>query len=266
MTGLINKTLVLIPSYNDGINLLRTIASLAEQQVDVLVVDDGSMVAPSLSELEFLFTGEGTIFLLVIRKNGGITKALNIGINWANQRSYEYIGRLDAGDLVVGNRFSVQQKYLEDFSNVGIVGSWVDFVDEGYKLLFKLKHPIDNRELKKAIFRYNPFVHPATLIRLESINKVGGYPDKYPALEDWGIFMAISQFYDLHNIPEVFLKYVVSGDSISSKKRFSQSKSKVRLLLDNYKLNFNQTFGIIRNMLVLLFPREFLTHIKKLFW
>lgn len=262
-----NKTLVLIPSYNDSPDLIRSIKSVdAEEAVDILVVDDGSEIKPEIDVLMTSYRGKGNVRLLCLQENGGITKALNAGLRWADDKGYKFIARLDAGDIVVGRRFFVQQKYMEENVGVGVVGSWVDFVTIEGRFLFTLKHPVDNDSIMHCIYRYNPFVHPATMIRLDCAMKVGGYPHSYPALEDWGLFIAMSRVCDFHNLPEVYLKYVVSDQSISSKKRFIQSKSKVCLLLDNYKFNFNQTVGLIKNIFIMFFPRSYLTFVKRLIW
>ncbi len=100
------------------------------------------------------------------------------------------------------------------------------------------------------------------MYRSAVIKEVNGYPDDYPALEDWACFMNMSRITELANIPEVLLTYEVSASSISSKKRFQQSKSKIKLLFDNYQLNVNQTVGLIKSSLILLAPRGLLTYVK----
>jgi glycosyltransferase involved in cell wall biosynthesis len=263
ITGSKNKSVLLIPNYNATDDLIKSIASIGStEKIDVLVVDDGSKTPPVLSELKAAFNANGNVFLEVLSENKGITCALNVGVEWIKEKGYEYIARLDSGDLNKSNRFAKQEQFLEKNSNVGLVGSWVDFVDEQGALLFTLRHPTEDSEIKKAIYRFNPFVHPAVMFRASLIRLIGGYPDAYPALEDWACFMAMSEHTKMKNLPEVLLSYEVSSNSISSKKRFTQSKSKVKLLSNNYRLNINQSYGLLKSVLILFLPRKFLTNLK----
>ena len=259
-----NRTLLLIPHYNSLDSLYATLESVeAAEQLDLLVVDDGSNQPPEMQRLQQSFVAKGKIMLQLLPENQGITAALNAGLQRAYQGGYRYIARLDAGDENIGCRFKLQEDFLDDNPQVGVVGSWVDFVDEQGDDLFTLKHPCDNPTIQKAIYRYNPFVHPAVMVRLAALKQVGGYPEAYPSLEDWACFLKIGQFFELANLPQVLIRYTVSSNSISSRKRHQQSCSKCRLLRDNYRCNFNQTKGLLKNLLLLAIPREVSTRVKK---
>tara|TARA_Y100000589_G_scaffold148014_1_gene141517 strand:- start:6345 stop:7169 length:825 start_codon:yes stop_codon:yes gene_type:complete len=259
-----NDTVVLIPNFNGGEALFKTISSIeSAESVDVLVVDDGSDVPPTEDDLSKAFKAYGNVKLFKLGRNQGIVAALNKGLEIAEQENYSYVARLDAGDRNQGLRFSKQRDFLEKNPHVALVGCWVEFINPDGDHLFVLKHPVHGEEIKKAIYRYNPFVHPATMFRLQAVQAVGGYPDDYPALEDWACFLELSKKWDLANLPEVLLQYEVSPRSISTTKRFRQSRSKVKLLWDNYNFSMNSTVGLIKNFLILVFPRGVLTHLKK---
>lgn len=259
-----NDTLVLIPNYNGGSDLLRTVSSIfPEETVDVLVVDDGSDTPPGGKELSDAFRASGRVFVHKLGKNQGIVAALNKGLEIAKEKNYRYVARLDAGDTNCGIRFSKQKSFLDANPKVALVGCWVDFISTSGEHLFYLRHPVDDKAIKKAIFRYNPFVHPAVMFRLDAVLEFNGYPDGYPALEDWACFLMLAKRWQLANLPEVLVKYEVNPNSISSKKRFEQSKSKVKLLSDNYSVSINKTMGLIKSFIILVFPRSILTTLKK---
>lgn len=265
MPGSTNSVAVLIPSYNGGDSLLETLASIApEECVDVIVVDDGSRQKPRKEDLDKAFRGQGRVILHCLEKNLGIVGALNTGLSLAEQHGYRYIARLDAGDRNIGMRFAQQARFLDENPDHALVGSWVNFVSPEGKLLFTLKHPEKYDEIRKAMYRYNPFVHPATMFLLSAISEQGGYPDDYPALEDWACFLSMCQRYKAANLPEVLLAYEVSPDSISTRKRYSQSRSKVKLLAKYYALNVNQTVGLLKSIAIMMLPRGALTQVKKL--
>lgn len=260
-----NKVVVLIPSYNGGESLLDTLASIDPlEEVDVLVVDDGSKVRPVIQELESAFKANGRVILHCLEYNQGVIGALNCGLDVARECGYQYVARLDAGDRNVGLRFRQQAQFLDNNCEYALVGAWVDFVSVSGELLFTLKHPEKHEDIEKAIFRYNPFVHPATMFRLDEILALGGYPVEYPALEDWACFLAVSKRHKVANLPNVLLEYEVNPESISSKKRYAQSRSKVKLLFRNYKPNLNQTIGLLKNFAIMFFPRGVLTFVKRM--
>ncbi|MEZ9135575.1 glycosyltransferase [Vibrio sp. 10N.286.52.B1] len=259
-----NKVVILIPSYNANEELFKTLRSIDKKEhVDVLVVDDGSDIKPKERELNENFLAQGNIFLLALEHNEGITSALNSGLKWIYERPYLYIARLDAGDFCKSERFVQQEAFLSNNPDYGIVGAWVNFIDEKYNFLFTLKHPTEDHDIRKVIYRYNPFVHPATMFRVDRIKEINGYPKGYPALEDWACFIKLIDNCKAYTINAVLLDYVVSTNSISTKKRFRQSLSKVKLLINNFKFTVNNFVGLFKNIVLLLLPRSILTTLKK---
>lgn len=260
-----NSVAVLIPSYNDEDGLIKSLDSISpEENVDVIVIDDGSIKKPSKLQLESKFNAKGKILLHCLEKNQGIVVALNTGLKIAEQLGYRYIARLDAGDRNIGMRFRQQENFLDSNPDHALVGAWVKFVAPDGNQLFILKHPEKYEEILKSIYRYNPFVHPSVMFRLNAVSEIGGYPDNYPALEDWACFLALCQRHKAANLPDVLLEYEVSPNSISTKKRYIQSRSKVKLLAKEYKFNINQTIGLLKNIVLMILPRSVLTKLKQL--
>ena len=94
MTG----ALVVIPTYNEIDNiekLLRTVFTL-QQQIHVLVVDDGSPDATALKVKELIQEFPGRLFLLERSGKLGLGTAYIYGFKWALERDYKYIFEMDA--------------------------------------------------------------------------------------------------------------------------------------------------------------------------
>lgn len=258
-----NSVVVLIPHHNNTEGLKVSLRSIAAgEKVDVLVVDDGSDEKPLETELAREFKGAGKLHLLSLERNSGITAALNRGVGWAVSSGYILVGRLDAGDCVIGERFSGQEAFLTQHPDYVLVGCWVEFVDSEHKPLFQFRPPVSDHDLRVALKQYNPFIHPGVMMRVDAIMAIGGYPSDFPALEDWAAFMALKDFGKIAILDKVMLRYEVAEDSISSRKRRQQVRSKIRLLLRNYDLSFRATVGLARNLLVCVFPRSVLTRLK----
>ena len=261
-----NDLAVLIPVFNAEDALLRTLGSIdPAEHVDVVVVDDGSVPPLTREPIRRAFRASGEVHLISGRKNTGITGALNDGLDYILQCGYQYVGRLDAGDVNLGPRFARQRTALETTPELAIVGCWVDFVDEKGASQFVLRHPTTDQGIRSAIRRFNPFVHPAVSFRAQAMDEIGGYPADYPALEDWAAFFKLLERGRGANLPEVLVRYEISPRSISSMQRFRQGKSKLKLLLMNFDGTVNATAGIVKTALILLLPRAFLTSVKRSF-
>lgn len=254
---------VVIPHYGDEANLLASIRSIVEDVlVDVIVVDDGNPVPLKLATLEQACTTNVRVLLFSLDRNQGIEAALNQGLRVALACGYAYIGRLDSGDTVVANRFVRQRKYMDEHA-LDVCGTWTDFVTPAGERLFTLRHPIEHAQLISAIKVYNPFVHPSVMMRRDYVMQNGFYPVDFPALEDWAYFMRGRRLGKMGNVPEVMTTYVVSPCSVSSRRRLTQSMSKLKLQLAYFEFNRASCLGLLRSMAAMLFSRNALTLLKR---
>ena len=73
-----NKTILLIPHYNNPNGLIEALGSIdASERIDVLVVDDGSNTEKIDEEtVKRIFKGIGNIFFIYMEINKGIEHAL----------------------------------------------------------------------------------------------------------------------------------------------------------------------------------------------
>lgn len=254
------KSCYLIPYYNAFEDLKLTLNSLTEN-VNVVVVDDGSTV-PLTSILN---TSEFTFSIKVITSpcNGGIERALNIGLD-AICDSYDYIARLDCGDLSQPNRIDKQAQFLNENCDYVMVGSWARFVDEQYNELFISELPVNDAVIRKKMYLNNMFMHPSVLMRSSSLKEVGGYPENRKAAEDYALFFKLLKVGKVANLPEALIDYVVAENSISSQKRTLQVISRLKVILDNKKLNFYCLYGLVRSLLILAIPRKLTTYLRKI--
>lgn len=259
-----SKLIVLIPHYNSYEQLVDSILSIEEEmQVDVLVVDDGSAVSPQLKNLEKVYGQRGKVFLEILKQNQGIEQALNHGLKFIEKQEYEYIGRLDCGDLNHKDKYTKQLHYLEANPDTYLLGTWAKMVDEQGNFLYNLKHPISYTEIKKRMFLNNMFVHPTVVFRTEVLKKIGYYPTNYKSAEDFAYFFNIVERLKAENFPEILLDYVVDSNSISSKKRKRQVKNRIKICLKHFRFEFYPLYGLLRNLVLLFVSRDTSTKLKK---
>lgn len=257
------KCCVLIPYYNAGDSLLNSINSIdfSADEPEVLVVDDGS---PTISASEILNRYEGPlrIHLVTLERNRGIEFALNAGLEWCSDK-YEYIARLDCGDLCKGERISKQIFFLDENPQVMMVGAWVDYVNMKGERLFTHKPPVSYESIRKQMFINSTFVHPAVMLRSSFMNAVGKYPTEYPAAEDYALFFEIAERFPVRNIPEVLLDYEVDPSSISSTKRKRQIRSRIAVILKHFDFSLYAFYGLARSILLLYTSRRFIIFINR---
>ena len=252
--------LIIIPHYNDLEGLQQTLCSVIEEtQVDVVVIDDGSKEKPNKSKIKF----QGNVFLKFLPINSGIGIALNKGLEFAVKNKYEYIGRLDCGDLCHKNKFTKQLGYLSKNKDIKLLGSWVRGIDEKGNFKYNLKHPTSYSIIKKKMYLNSMFVHPTVIFRAEILSKIGNYPFKYRrAAQDYAFFFNILKHYKAENYPEILLDYVMSNRSISNTKRKLQVYHRIRIIIDNFYLGIIPIYAVIRNLILLIIPINILTFIK----
>lgn len=104
-----NRALVIVPTYNEAINLPQLIPQILAQDecLDVLIVDDAS--PDGTGALADRMAGEnGRINTLHREKKLGLGTAYLAGFRWALEREYDYVFEMDAD-------FSHDPKHLGEF-------------------------------------------------------------------------------------------------------------------------------------------------------
>lgn len=261
----LEKYAILIPAYNiDALSLNKTFRTIPKD-AHVLIVDDGS-VNP-VSDLVNNITKEyKNVRVHRLDKNRGIENALNSGLAIL-KNNFEYVARLDMGDESVEGRFEKQVDFLDSNKDYVLVGSWVDYYSESGDWLFTSKLPVDDKDIRKKMYINNMIVHPAVMLRMSAIAKIGEYSTQYKACEDYDLFFRLMKIGKAYNIPEVLLKYEINYNSISSKKRLTQVLNRLKLILRNYSFiscGFYPYYGLIRNIAIVFLDRRVTMFLRKI--
>ncbi|MEP2023976.1 MAG: glycosyltransferase [Reichenbachiella sp.] len=256
---------VLLPHYKNLNGLRLTLESLVSESslFTLFLIDDGSKLDKELEILCDGFRKHFRIELILNSKNLGITRTLNFGLKKICElNKFEFIARIDAGDRNLNERFKEQVSYMQNNPTVALLGSFVRFVNMDRQKLFDLTPATNYNQLKKDIHVYNPFIHPAVMIRTAIIENIGFYPEDYPALEDHAFFMRISKKHETAVLNKVLVEYELNPTGISLSKRSTQTKSRLKLFLDNYYFGIYPTYGLIRAFLTHLISPSILNWFK----
>jgi glycosyltransferase involved in cell wall biosynthesis len=259
-----NDVCVLIPHFNNPQGLLKCVNSIGiEEHVDVLIVDDGSLVLFDEVSIKNSFIAMGNVYFIYLEINKGIEYALNCGADWIWNHTYTYIARLDCDDICHPLRFKIQKDFMEKNPDYGLIGSWCDAIDKTGNKLFEMKFPTDYISIRNKMHLSCMFIHPSLFIRVEAFKSVGGYSTKYKAAEDYDLCFRIMNKYKVCNLPQKLICFEYTDNKgISSLQRNLQMKSKIKILINNFYFGIYPIVGIIRNCILYLIPRQFLTFVK----
>lgn len=204
---------VIMPAYNAELYIVQAIESILSQTLcdfEFLIYNDGS--TDKTHEIISSFT-DSRIVYKNIEKNSGYLNLLNDGLITAKGK---YIARMDADDIALPNRFEEQYKYLEANPEVGICGSWYEFIGN---LNHIHKSAVTFEEIQYSLFFGCPLTHPSVMMRNELIQKHSlRYNSEYYYAEDHYFFAQGAMHFKVVNIPQVLLKYRIHNHQVGSAK------------------------------------------------
>jgi len=257
-----NRLAVLIPVYHNPMGLRRALESLrkAAGTFDVVIVDDGS---PEPASAPTRLREDIAVSLLRLERNRGIAAALNCGLRRILELGYSYIGRLDAGDTVVAERFERQVRFLDADPGCAAVSSFVDFVDNREALLFRYRPPYQQDRILQWLHLNNCLVHSGTMMRASSLREVGLYREDMPGAEDFELFLRMSRRYSLSVLPEVLTccEYSLNGLTVTGRRRQQKERLKLQLNYFDFRSPYSY-YGVARTLLSVVVPHSAVLRMK----
>lgn len=199
------KLSILLPTYNCAQYISESINSILVQSFtnyELLVIDDGS--TDDTESIVKSITDERICYIRNT-KNQGIVYSLNKGLQLANGK---YIARMDADDIITGNRFQVQYDFLEQNPQYGMVGSWYKVIGEKGNIKREVKSNTDPNFLRLGLAFANHFAHPTVMMRAD-IAKQLKYSEGFKHCEDHELWTRFAEVSKITNLP-YFLLHVRS--------------------------------------------------------
>jgi len=226
------RVTVLMTVYNGSRFLRDSIRSILNQtfnNFEFIIVDDCS-TDDSLKIIHSFVDSR----IKVIRnpQNIGLTKSLNKGLKSAKGK---YIARMDADDISLSDRLTLQYKYLEEHSDISLLGGGAHFIDENNKVTrTKLRLP-DHDSILFYCFFNNPFIHSSVMFRRECLATVGLYDEYYKYAQDYELWTRWTDHYKVANLSQVIIKWRNSTTNITNTKRDKQARFGYKITLDFYR-------------------------------
>ncbi|MBT1703595.1 glycosyltransferase family 2 protein [Chryseosolibacter indicus] len=224
--GTIPLLSVVIPYYNMGAYIEETVDSVlnsSHDNIEILIVNDGSTEQESLNKLESIQTKSKKI-RVIHQKNAGVAAARNNGIISSKG---EVVALLDADDIVDATYYEKAINILMAFHNVSFVGCWTELFDETGTLDKWITY---NPELP-LFFLLNSFNTQAVVVKKEALLTYGMQDSSLQmVLDDWeSVLSMVANEVRGIVIPEFLFRYRIRRNSVyrSHQNRWTRSYEKI---------------------------------------
>ena len=199
---------IVLPTYQRGALIGRSIRSVLEQtytDFELIVVDDGSTDDTAAEVARF---SDPRLRYLRLDANRGAAAARNVGIRHA---AGELIAFQDSDDEWLPTKL---ERHMEAFAgcgpDVGVVYSDMDRIRRD-----GTPHEHRSPDIVQGVlidpdtrfYQVCKLGIQSTIIRRECFAAVGGFNEKFPALEDLELFIRLSRRYRFHHLRMALVRY-----------------------------------------------------------
>lgn len=220
MTDIAPKITVLMAVHNTPTQYLQqaidSILAQSFSNFEFIIIDDGSDFQTK-QELKAYEDLDSRIILVSLEFNGGLTKALNRGLNLARGK---YVARQDSDDISLPRRLCAMMQFLEFNSELAAAGSFVQTISSHGELSSTLVIKPDLQDILKK----NVLVHGSMVFRRECIKLVGGYNESMRYSQDYELYLKMIRKFDMQIGVTPITLYLLRkhNESISSRRIFRQ--------------------------------------------
>ena len=220
---------VLMPVYNGDKYLAEAIESILNQtysDFEFLIINDGST---DKSE-DIILSYNDSRIKLINKENGGVSKALNTGLEHARGK---YIVRMDADDISHPDRILKQYEFIKSNPDYILIGSNANYIEENGDFIFHYSAPeYEHNKIEKMVRRYCPFIHSSVIYQKDIVLEIGGYSESAYAFEDHFLWSKIIKKGKTGNLRDTLVDVRLNVGSVSIDfkdydKKYLETKEKV---------------------------------------
>lgn len=181
------------------------------EDFELIIIDDGS----TDRTWDVINSYSDSRLRTVHREHQGLVRSLNTGISLARGK---YMARMDGDDVAEPERLAAQVSYLDAHPETVLVSSYVVFIDEqGISLGGPVAIPRHDEELRRALYRENPFSHSATTLRIDALRRVAGYRQAFETSEDYDLWLRMNEIGELSAIARPLIRVRLHAASKTSR-------------------------------------------------
>ena len=190
---------------------VETILNQTFEDFEFVIVNDGS------TDGTFEILNQCKDSRIVRIENGcnlGLAKSLMLGLGVAKGI---YIARMDADDISRPHRIEKQIAYLEAHLEIGVLGSWLDQMDENGRDLSTFQPPTTHEMIVWKMLFECTIAHPTVVMRKTLLVQAGGYDPSFQHIEDTELWSRLIHLTRFANLPEALYARRVHRESICSR-------------------------------------------------
>jgi alpha-1,3-rhamnosyltransferase len=226
---------VVIPSYNHEHFIQDCINSIINQNyqnIELIIIDDGS-TDQSVKKIEQLIehcVHRFTRFEFRNRSNKGLCNTLNEALAWAKG---DFFSVLASDDMIMPDKVSIQVDYLMKNEKCVAVFGGMKSIDADGKVIGQRVKKYKKFDFKNILMHKHRLPAPTQLIRKSIFDKTEGFNANLK-IEDWDMWLKLSQFGTLDYLPQIFSLYRSHDDNTMKKfNLISQERMKIINLYQN---------------------------------
>lgn len=244
-----NKIIVIMTVYN-GYNYIElSIDSLIRQSFrdwKLIIIDNAS--TDKTPEALKNFSKESRIINERLTETIPRTEALNYALSLVPNET-DYIMILDSDDIIEADWLEKALKFLDYRSHVGVLGGWVNVINQEGKKINSIQAPIFPLTINETFSYTFPIAHSSTIFRKNIIDMIDGPYDKNILIgQDWDLCIKLAQITDICTIGHFSVKWRRYEGSVTGKTdNFLQSRFDKLKNLKNGEKCIKSVFSYFKN-------------------
>lgn len=216
---------VVMPVYNRRRFLPQAIDSILIQtfvNFEFIIVDDCSTDGSKEIITQYSQT-DSRILMINNSTNLGVATTRNIGHLAAKG---EFVAIMDSDDIALPDRLEKQLKYLEQNPEVGLCGSWIEYIGENDRKLKTWRTPLTDGEIRCEMLFAMCIANPSVMFRRALItDHLLMIDPEFKVAEDYEYWSRVLDFTKAGNIGEVLLRYRIHPEQLSLRNHHELNKT-----------------------------------------
>jgi glycosyltransferase involved in cell wall biosynthesis len=205
---------VIIPAFDRGsvvANAIHSVLQQSFQDLEVIVVDDGSQDTTALSVRE-IARSDPRVRLIRYEQNRGAQAARNTGARAARG---EWLAFLDSDDTWLATSIEARLN-LARLHNVQVVHS-AGFILRSNQERRPLYTPSLTGQAYRQVLRGGSVLYPSLLVSAAAFREIGGFDESILAFQEWDTSILLAKRYDFGFLPDPTFIYDCRGRVAISK-------------------------------------------------
>jgi hypothetical protein len=142
---------------------------------------------------------------------------MNRAIDYAAKKSFSFVSRADADDIMLPSRLNKQIRLLQKYPKTAACSANCYYIDEKTeKKIGRSTVPISSKLIKWEINQgLRGLIQSVTTFRTDALSAIGGYRPYIRQAEDADLFLRLVEKYPLVNCPDYLCSIRFRRDSLS---------------------------------------------------